>query len=283
MKCLSLLFICFTVTFRLPAQDPGTYKIFTAKGKKTTFRKLVKDINKSDVVFFGELHNNPVAHWLTIELLKSLSDNKLQFGAEMFEQKNRALIAAYMKGTVSLDSLNKSEALWPNFKTDYGPILKWVKTHNIDVYCTNVNRPLANSVYKKGMGVLNELDDSIKNTIAPLPIEIDTSLQTYEAMKKMLEGHDATNLIAAQALKDATMAKHIADVLKNDHLFFHLNGTYHNKYNEGIIWHLNRYKPGIKTISIYSSEEKEHEKFNTANKMNSDYIIQINEDVTKSY
>ena len=48
--------------------DKPAYRIFNAKGKKATYKELLKNAANSQVVFFGELHNNPICHWLELEL-----------------------------------------------------------------------------------------------------------------------------------------------------------------------------------------------------------------------
>ena len=105
----------------------------------------------------------------------------------------------------------------------------------------------------------------------------------------MLEGmegmgaHVTKTLPMAQAIKDATMAYKIAGYLDSGKLFIHYNGTYHSDNFEGILWYLNKYKPGLNIVTIASVEqsdlkELEEEYLNRAN-----FILVVPEDMTKTY
>ena len=48
------------------SQDKPAYKVFTGEGKKADYGDILKEASKADIVFFGELHDNPIAHWLVI-------------------------------------------------------------------------------------------------------------------------------------------------------------------------------------------------------------------------
>ncbi len=54
----------------------NVFKVYDAKGKKSSFAKMSKTSLNQDVVFFGELHNNPIAHWMEVEMAKFLLEEK---------------------------------------------------------------------------------------------------------------------------------------------------------------------------------------------------------------
>ncbi|HRB71097.1 MAG TPA: iron-regulated protein, partial [Flavobacterium sp.] len=58
-KIRSLFIFLFFVTI-LQAQDKMPYQLFDKKGKKSTYSKLLKAAEKTDVVLFGEHHDNSV-------------------------------------------------------------------------------------------------------------------------------------------------------------------------------------------------------------------------------
>src|SRR5690606_33671081 len=85
-----LSFIGFTYTQNKPA-----YQLFKNNGKAAKYDKMIKDLAQSDMVFFGEYHDNPISHWLQLEMSKSfyeLKGQKLFFGAEMFENGNQLVL-----------------------------------------------------------------------------------------------------------------------------------------------------------------------------------------------
>ena len=73
---LSAIFLILTMSLPSFSQDKPAYKLFTAEGKRADYEDLLKAVNKSDVVFFGELHDNPIVHWLELELTRSLFASK---------------------------------------------------------------------------------------------------------------------------------------------------------------------------------------------------------------
>ena len=66
-------------------QDKPAYKLFNEKGRTVKYKKLLKEAKDADIIFFGELHNNPICHWLQLELTQDVynENNNLVLGAEM--------------------------------------------------------------------------------------------------------------------------------------------------------------------------------------------------------
>jgi hypothetical protein len=38
---------------------------------------MMKTLNKTDVIFFGELHDDPIGHWLEAQVLKGFVRRKI--------------------------------------------------------------------------------------------------------------------------------------------------------------------------------------------------------------
>ena len=87
--------LILTITFQLIllitfSQNKIGYQIFDAKGKKVSYKKMVKSVQNGDIILFGELHNNPISHWLQYEVSEDLLKmGNLTFGAEMIEADNQ--------------------------------------------------------------------------------------------------------------------------------------------------------------------------------------------------
>ncbi|MBA3900861.1 MAG: ChaN family lipoprotein, partial [Bacteroidetes bacterium] len=72
----------------MPEKHKAAYAVYNSKGKDSNFNQILKRALEADVILFGELHNNPIAHWLKLELVKAAHEQKKQnlvLGAEMFE------------------------------------------------------------------------------------------------------------------------------------------------------------------------------------------------------
>lgn len=275
----------FMVAFKT---DKPAYQIFDATGKNLKYSKMLEQIEIADVVFFGELHNNPICHWLQIELTRDLFEKKdgaIMLGAEMFEADNQLIMNEYVEGLISEKNYKKEAKLWPNYSTDYAPLVEFAKEHQVSFIATNIPRRYASIVYNEGFEGLDILSAEAKSYIAPLPVEYDPELKGYSSMLEEMKtmGHANDNLPKAQAIKDATMAYSIAGTLENGKTFIHFNGTYHSNDYEGIIWYLNKYKPGLKIITIASVEQEDLENLENENENKANYIIVIPDRMTKTY
>lgn len=272
------------VSFQVKAQNKQLYQIFDKNGKKSSYEKLLKASSNTEVVLFGEYHNNSVIHWLQLELTKDLAEKTdLVLGAEMLEADNQTQLNQYLKDEITQKGLDTLARLWNNYKTDYKPLVDFAKEKKIDFIATNIPRRYASMVFRKDLGALDSLSVEEKSWIAPLPIEFDVNLPGYQAMMGMQGGHAGDKMPKAQAIKDATMAYFIHKNLKENSVFIHYNGTYHSDNYEGINWYLKKYNPEIKIVTVATVEQKEIAKLEKEHNNKADFIIVIDEDVTKTY
>jgi len=264
-------------------QNKPAYKLYNSKGHKISYKKVLKKMKRADVVLFGELHDNPLVHWLQYELTKDLSlDHKLVLGAEMLEADNQQVVDDYLKKTINQQGLDTLARLWDNYKTDYKPLVDLAKKHNFPFVATNIPRSFAKKVYRDGFEVLDSVSSEAKTWMAPLPIKYDASLSQYVKMKAMMGGHGGDNFPKAQAIKDATMAYFIFKN-KNKSIFIHYNGAFHSDYHEGIYWYLKQLDPALKIMTISSEEQDQIKKFNKEIKGKADVIIVTPTSMTKTY
>ena len=279
-----LLLCVFLVSMTL---DKPAYQIFDVRGKKTTYDKMLKDISECEVVLFGEMHDNPISHWLELQLTKDLFNIKKQdliLGAEMFEANDQSLIDKYLKGEMVEDTFRKQARLWKNYGTDYKPLMEFARNANLKVVATNIARKYAGLVMKGGFGKLDSLSATEKKYMAPLPIEYDPELEQYKKMTENADtSHKSPNLPKAQAIKDATMAHFIQANMASGKLFVHFNGTYHSDFYEGIMWYLKRKNADMRILTIATVEQTDITKLTPDNIMAADYIICVPDDMTKTY
>ena len=96
MRILSLFCSLLLVSTSIGQSKPA-YKIYNAKGKAVSYKKMIKKLEKSDIILFGENHNNAIAHWLQLEVTTDLHKiRKLSLGAEMIEQDNQDELNDYL-------------------------------------------------------------------------------------------------------------------------------------------------------------------------------------------
>lgn len=266
------------------AQEKAPYRIYDKVGQEMSYSKMLSITNKSEVVLFGEHHNNSIIHWLQLEVTKDLAQKKnLVLGAEMFEADNQDELNAYLQGKITQKQLDSTARLWKNYRTDYKPLVEFAKEKKFNFIATNIPRKFASLVYKNSFLALDSLSTEQKSWIAPLPIAYDAELPGYKAMLDMGEGHSNENLPKAQAAKDATMAYFISKNLKTETIFVHYNGTYHSDNYEGINWYLKKYAPKVKIVTIATVEQEDIERFEKENQNKADIIIVVDKDVTKTH
>ena len=292
MKLSAILFILI-ISLQVFSQDKPAYKIFNGEGKRADYEDIIKAATKSDVVFFGELHDNPIAHWLELEVTKSLFSSRgkdLILSAEMFETDNQILINEYFAGLIKESSFETEVRLWKNYATDYKPLLNFARENGLKFVASNIPRRYASVVSAGGFEALQNVSPEGLKYIAPLPIEYDPELACYKDMLSMgssiggtMGGKVSENLPKAQAIKDATMAKSIVNNLQKGQILLHYNGSYHSDKHMGILWYLNKYNPAIKSLTISAVLQDEIEKMSDENKGLADFVIVIPSSMTRTY
>jgi len=276
--------LCCWFLFTAFSQNKPAYVLYNAKGKKVSYEKMLKTLQQKDVVLFGEFHNNPISHWLQLEVTKDLKQKRdLVLGAEMFEQDNQPALDLYLQGKLSAKGLDSMARFWKNYPTDYAPLVNFAKENNIAFAATNVPRRYAAMVSRGGFQALDTISAKEKTWMAPLPITYNAELPGYKNMLAMMPGHGGENLPKAQAIKDATMAYFILQYYKPGSLFIHYNGAYHSENYEGIVWYLKDSRPEINIATITTVSQKDIHHLLAENKHKADFIICVDEDMTTTY
>ncbi len=279
-----VLFLCVSLAFSGLSQNGTAYKIYTSKGKKVSFKKMMKKVETKDLIFFGELHDNPIAHWLEYEItVRLLENNKITMGAEMFEADNQSSLTEYINGKLDQKAFDTLVRLWPNYATDYAPLIQLAIDHHLPFIASNIPRRYASLVYKKGFEALDSLSSMEKSWIAPLPILFNPELPRYKNILEMMGEHGTPDLIKAQAIKDATMAYFILKNITAGEKFIHYNGAYHSDYYEGIVWYILQQNAELKITTISTVSQKNVNVIEEEYLGKADFIICVDENMTSTY
>ncbi len=273
----------------LSAQEKAAYRLFDKDGREVAYAGMLEAAQNVHVVLFGELHNNPIAHWLQYELSKdllSVMERDLVMGAEMFEADDQILIDEYFAGHIMERHFKGEAKLWNNYDTDYRPLLELAREHGLPFIATNIPRRYAALVHRGGFEALEALSPQALSYIAPLPPPYDSELPGYRAMMEMegLPPHSTENFPRAQAIKDATMAHFIMANLPSDGVFVHFHGTYHSDNYEGIAWYLDTYSEGtLRMMTISTVEQDDISSLDAGHVGLADFILAIPASMTKTY
>jgi uncharacterized iron-regulated protein len=262
--------------------DP-VYGLYDGDGREIGYRDMLDRCARSDVVLFGEIHEHPVVHRIELELARDLAairKGALTLGAEMLEADNQLIVDEYLAGFIEHDHLMNEAKVWENYGTDYRPLVEVAREHGLRFIATNIPRRYANLVAREGLKALDRLSDEAKRSIAPLPIVLDLATPGYRQVMEIGMAHgahlDAQNFVAAQAVKDATMAHFILKNRRPGDLFIHYNGDYHSKNRGGICWYLEQHDTGITVLTI-SSVSRDAIMFDDACKGLADVVLVVPE------
>lgn len=287
MKNLIVFILFILVGFGVSAQEKQAYVIFNSKGKKVSYKKVLKAAENSEITFFGEYHNNPIAHWIQLELTNDLAlskNNQLSLGFEMFEADQQQIINDYLSGKIEEKKFQDSMRMWSNYKTDYKPLVQLAKEKNIACVASNIPRRIASLTFKKGRAILDSLDQQDYAFMCDKNFPVDYELSQYKAMLQMTTDHEkGKNFINAQAIKDATMARFIHEFWTPNTTFIHFNGAYHTDFDQGIIWYLKKVRPNLTYTTITTVEQDNMKKLDKENLGRAQFIICVNPNMTKTH
>jgi uncharacterized iron-regulated protein len=246
----------------------------SAEGKAApiNLKTLEEACSGADVVFVGELHGNPGAHALQLDVLQFMGKSakkRLALSTEQFERDAQSALNAFMERDLkglSLEELGKLEdaftketRAWPNY-ADYRPLVEFCRENKRLVIAGNVPRPLAARVNKEGPEVLEKFTTEEKAWCASKLNAPEGAYKDkfFEVMgsstsaKKDDKYATMERMYNAQCLKDDTMAESITSWLdknKNGKVL-HINGAFHSAGGLGVPEKLKALRPDLKIVII---------------------------------
>lgn len=237
-------------------------------GKELTAKQLAQKLAKYDVVFFGEYHDQSEIHKSEIDLLEALhkiKGEKLVLSMEMFEVDNQEKLDSFLAGQLNEADFMATSRPWPNYQTDYAPLVNFAKEQNMPVVAANVPRFLAAHVAKNNASAAG-IEEQYKKwlpkaTYAPEGAYKDkfyAQMNSPAAPMKMPPARLAA-VYAAQCLKDDKMAESIAafaDAHQNMQIL-HINGCFHSDAHLGTAQKLEALRPELKVAVITPLESKQ--------------------------
>jgi uncharacterized iron-regulated protein len=279
--------------------DNPAYLIYDSAGKKIAYSEMLTELKKHEILLFGELHDDPIAHWLekvvTKEIVAAKKDSVV-LGGEMWETDQQLLLNELLDGTIDKKTYLQYDINWPNFR-DYKPLIGIAMKNHLPFICTNIPRRYANIIYKKGEEYLDSLDQEVYKYLPPLPVYYDLEQPAYAGMLSLFASDDSDNshnshnpmakfkgpnLVKAQAIKDATMAHNILKHWKKGKYFIHYNGVYHSQNHQSIYFYLKHYQPEIDIITISVSRQDDVMQLDNINNTG-DFNIVVAESMNRTY
>ena len=271
-----LLFTALAAQPAAGAQTPAPhYRAFDPKGNAVTLQTIIDALERADVLFVGETHDNAVAHLLEAELLRSADETygaasprkrAIALSLEMFERDVQTVLDEYLAGLITERHFLLSSRPWRNYETDYRPLVEYARAHKLPVIAANAPARYVSRVSSQGPGSLKSLPQvAVKSWLPPLPFP--AASEGYAAKFNRFMGgaphggtsataqanpHGSLHLLEAQTLRDASMAYAISEYLKRgrDPLVVQVNGTFHSEERMGIPEQLARYRPKARAVVV---------------------------------
>jgi uncharacterized iron-regulated protein len=214
--------------------------------------------------------------------------SNLQLGFEMFEQDQQVLLSQYLLGDLTAKQFKDTMRLWPNYETDYAPIIDFAKMNKLFCVASNVQRKYASLLFKKGRKALDTLSLTIKSQMAPIDFIVDTTLSQYKEVYTM-GGHMGVNMgknmVESQAFKDATMAQFIManPGRKEGSVHLHFNGAFHSDFHQGILWYVQQKQTNMRVLTISTVTQEDVRKLDKEHLGRADFIICVPESMTRTH
>lgn len=271
------------------AKSERKYAIYETKtGKQITIDELAKLTSPSDVVFFGEFHDDSIVHKLQEEYLKAFYqlNKNTAVSFEMFERDVQPWVDRYMKDEIREEEFLKNSRPWPDYYKFYKPLLEMAKSEEQPVIAANIPRKYAALYADAGWTGIKNLSQEEKAFVAK---SIDVKPGKYmDNFFKTMGGDNIDKLplnrqntlylyYGAQLIKDATMAESLINFLNEhkDKKIVHFNGDFHSNSYLGTVEQFTNMDRSyrVSVISPMYVETNEDTKFDPANKGEGDYLI----------
>lgn len=257
------------------------FKIYDSQaGREIDLNSIVDAFEPADVLFFGERHDDSIAHYLQDQLYNLLLDRyeQVSLSMEMFETDCQQVVDEYLAGFISERNFVKESRAWGNYETDYRPMLERAKAKEQAVIAANAPRRYVNMVSRLGPESLGDLPKESRAHLPPLPIwtDDDAYRNAFNDAMGGMSHSGMENVFAAQCTWDASMAysiyKHWRKHKKEKIL--HLNGSFHTDFGLGTVNQLEALnkKIEIMTISSFPAEDFDNPDW-ASYSIRSDFII----------
>ena len=252
------------------APDPSGFHIrVPGTGAQVTMATMNGVLTRSDIIFFGEQHDDSGTHRAEAMVLESLgrSGRPMVVSLEMFERDVQRILDDYLAGRVSETDFLAASRPWPNYATDYRPLVEMAKARGWPVVASNVPRRIASAIGRRGLAALDSLSPTERAYAARDIACPDDAYRArfMETMRSHSPGGAASSAAdtlptavadryyVAQCVKDETMAESIVDARRRagrNAIVIHFNGAFHSDFGQGTLARVRRREPAWETVGI---------------------------------
>jgi uncharacterized iron-regulated protein len=276
-RLLTALTIAVAATIVLAADTPPAIYVpervyASAHRQFADFETMLADLTRADVVFVGEQHDDPNTHRLELELIEGLARRRgeIVLSLEMFERDVQEPLQHFLMGHIDEGDFLRDARPWPDYATDYKPLVDFAAASNWAVIAANVPRSIAAEVATGGLDVLKTKSETEQAWFAR-DVRCPPGDAYFRRFADAMVGHGgatsgsagpATNagslerFYDAQCLKDETMGESIAQAYMagavggKRPLVVSVNGAFHSDYHEGLVERTRRRLPDKRLVVL---------------------------------
>jgi uncharacterized iron-regulated protein len=178
-----------------------------------------RSVQAAQVIYVGEIHNDPASHRYEIELITALAKHRIRFavGWEMFSQEQQPLLDSFDRRKLTQAELldhtgfNRS---WAIYSDDYARILELTQKLKIQNIALNASPDLVRKIaHGESLTAVEEAE--IPRDFA-VPADGLTHFQTLMGSHPGLNDKDLGRFYAAQNIWDQTMARNILNIIARE-------------------------------------------------------------------
>lgn len=232
-------------------------------GTAIEWSALVDSLAGADGVFLGEQHDDASTHRLELAVLEGLAarGRDVTLALEMFERDVQPLLDRYMAGQVSEEEFRAGSRPWPNYETDYRPLVEFARARGWPVVASNIPRPIASAVGREGLSMIDTLAAEQRYFVAAdLSCPDDAYRRKFFDAMAGMGGHGGADSAAAiamlqrfyeaQCVKDETMGESVAAAFAPGRIVVHVNGAFHSDERLGTVTRALRRRPSARALVV---------------------------------
>ncbi|MFP4037004.1 MAG: ChaN family lipoprotein [Desulfobacteraceae bacterium] len=209
------------------ARIPGINRTFRPgdivdlhRGEAISFETLLQRIAPHDVVYIGEVHDQPEHHLIQVQILQGLMEQggPVTVAMEAFRRHHQEALDRHLSGAASEEEFLEEvdwDSTWGFPYHFYRPLISLARENKAPVLAMNVPQDLVRKVAREGLEELTEKERG------QLPEEIDLKDRAHrEYVRKAYGRHDQKEIpefeyfYQAQCVYDETMAEVISSRLE---------------------------------------------------------------------
>ncbi|HBV76308.1 MULTISPECIES: ChaN family lipoprotein [Vibrio] len=235
------------------------FQLHAPSGQAMPVSQFLEQVKSVDVILVGEWHTHAGVHHFQTQLLKQFIKHKhnIALSMEQFSRDKQSIVDQYLHGEIGEQTLITQGNAWPNYESDYRPLIEVAKTHNVDVIASNAPKIMVQCIAREGLQYLDSLDKDQRQLVAKT-IFTGESAYKQKFMASMHHGTEQQNeqQYAAQVTWDETMAESIVNYLKANPTkqVMHIAGMFHTEGGLGTASAILKLNPNL-TIAVITPTE----------------------------